>query len=95
MMETLESKITGTGEIRDQNKDIVRDFFAAVDNQDFVKLHELLADDFMLYVPGVMHPMTKEDVFNEIKKYYAAFPDWTHSIEELVAEGDKVVVRVI
>jgi steroid delta-isomerase-like uncharacterized protein len=94
-METLESLITGAGEIRDQNKAIVREFFAAVDNQDFGKLNELLSDDFVLKSPVLAQTWTKEDVFKDIVKYYTAFPDWKHSIEELVAEGDKVAVQVI
>jgi predicted ester cyclase len=94
-METLESVITGAGEIRDQNKAIVREFFAAVDNQDFGKLNELLSDDFVLKSPVLAQTWTKEDVFKDIVKYYTAFPDWKHSIEELVAEGDKVTVQVL
>jgi predicted ester cyclase/ketosteroid isomerase-like protein len=94
-METLESTITGAGEIQDQNKAIVREFFAAVDNQDFEKLDELLAGDFVLRAPVLTQTWTKEDVFNDIRRYYTAFPDWKHSIEELVAEGDKVAVQVL
>jgi predicted ester cyclase len=29
-----------------------------------------------------------------IKTHYAAFPDWKHGIDDLVAEGDKVAVRI-
>ncbi len=94
-METLESTITGAGEIQNQNKAIVRKFFAAVDNQDFGKLNELLADDFELKAQGLTQPWAKEDVFKDIRKYYTAFPDWKHSVEELVAEGEKVAVKVI
>ena len=94
-METLESTITGTGEIKDQNKAIVREFFAAVDSQDFEKLNELLADDFVLKAPGLAQPWAKEDVFKNIMQYYTAFPDWTHSIEELIAEGDNVAVKLL
>jgi uncharacterized protein (TIGR02246 family) len=94
-METLEPTITGAGEIRDQNKAIVREFFAAVDNQDFGKLNELLSDEFVLKSPVLAQTWTKEDVFKDIVKYYTAFPDWKHSIEELVAEGDKVTVQVL
>ena len=37
----------------------------------------------------------KDDVFQAIKTHYASFPDWTHNIEDMIAEGDKVVVNVM
>jgi uncharacterized protein (TIGR02246 family) len=93
-METLESLTTGAGEIQNQNKIIVSDFFTAIDNQDFGRLNELLSDDFLLKAAGLKKSWKKEDVFHDIMKFFTAFPDWKHSIEELVAEGDKVSVQV-
>jgi predicted ester cyclase len=77
-----------------QNKEIVREFFSAIDAQNFNKLNELLSDDFSLNAAGLAQPWKKEDVFKDIRKYYTSFPDWSHQIEEMIAEGDKVAVKL-
>ena len=79
---------------QEQNKTIVRDFFAAIDKQDFDKLNALLSENFTLTAAGLEKPWTKDDVFKDIKKYYTAFPDWHHEIESMIAEGDKVAVKL-
>jgi|WetSurMetagenome_2_1015567.scaffolds.fasta_scaffold111281_1 predicted ester cyclase len=79
---------------QEQNKTIVRDFFVAVDRQDFDKLNALLSEDFTLTAAGLEKPWTKDDVFKDIKKYYTSFPDWHHEIEGMIAEGDKVAVKL-
>ena len=80
--------------VQTQNKEIVREVFAAIDNNNFDKLKELFADDFALTGPGALQPWKAEDIFKGITMHYASFPDWTHNIEELIAEGDKVVVKL-
>jgi predicted ester cyclase len=80
---------------QEQNKIIVRDFFAAVDKQDFNILNQIFSEDFQLTAYGLEKPWTKDDIFKDIKKYYTSFPDWHHEIEDMIAEGDKVAVKVI
>lgn len=88
-------KYKATIQRQEENKTIARDFFAAVDKQDFNKLNEILSEDFILNAPGLEKPWAKDDVFKDIKKYYTSFPDWHHEIEAMVAEGDKVAVKLI
>ena len=38
--------------VQEKNKQIARDFFAAIDKQDFSRLQELLPSDFTLTDPG-------------------------------------------
>lgn len=76
-----------------QNKVIVSEVFKAIDSNNFDKLGQLLSDDFVLDAPGLAEPWRKEMIFLAIKTHYASFPDWTHHIEDLVAEGDKVMIR--
>jgi steroid delta-isomerase-like uncharacterized protein len=76
------------------NKEIVRELLAAIDKNDFDKLHGLLNDDFSLNVPGLEQPMQKDDLDKAISTFYAAFPDWTHNIEDIIAEDDKIMVKV-
>jgi steroid delta-isomerase-like uncharacterized protein len=78
-----------------QNKEIVRIFIAAIDKNDFGKLKELLSDDFSLKAPGLAEPWGLDGLFQAIRTHYASFPDWQHTIEDIIAEGDKVAVRLI
>jgi predicted ester cyclase len=87
------NKFKAAAKILDQNKEIVREVFTAIDNGNFDKLRELFADDFTLNAPGVLQPWKQDDIFQGIKTYYASFPDWTHTIEDMIAEGDKVAVK--
>jgi predicted ester cyclase len=55
-----------------------------------------VATDFQLHLPGVAEPMRGiESLKDEIKSFRAGFPDRKIRIEDIIAEGDKVVVRVI
>jgi len=81
-------------EIEEQNRGIAKELFAAIDAGNFDKLKELFADDFSLKVPGFDEPWGTDMLFQVIKSHYTAFPDWTHVIEDVVAEGEKVAVKL-
>jgi predicted ester cyclase len=87
-------KFRATAGTQERNKRIARDLFAAIDSAKFDRLEALLSEDFALGAPGLPQPWKKADVFQAIKTHYASFPDWTHVIEVLVAEGDIVAVKV-
>jgi steroid delta-isomerase-like uncharacterized protein len=82
-------------EVEEQNKELAKELFAAIDAGNFDKLKELFADDFSLKVPGFPEPWGTDMLFQVIKSHYKAFPDWTHVIEDAIAEGDKVAVKLI
>jgi predicted ester cyclase len=86
-------KCKATVKTQEQNKEIVREIFAAIDG-DINKLGVLLSDDFSLYVSGTLQPYKKEDLIKLRNAHYEAFPDWIHKIEDLIAEGDRVVVKL-
>ena len=81
-------------EVEEQNKEIAKQVFVAIDAGDFDKLKELFVDDFALKVPGFDEPWGTDMLFKVIKSHYTAFPDWTHVIEDVVAEGEKVAVKL-
>jgi len=87
-------KFRATTQIQEQNKEIVREVFSAIDSGDLDKLGSLLSDDFALYSPGSPQPWRKEALYQARNTHFAAFPDWIHKIEILVAEGDKVAVKL-
>ena len=78
------------------NKALVRRFFEEVANQGNLDVaDELLAPDFVDHdlIPGKVADI--EDVKRNVAELQASFSDYHFSIEEQVAEGDKVVTRTI
>ena len=78
----------------EQNKEIARDVFAAIDAGNFDGLAELFGEDFAVNATGLPEPLRKDALFQLIKTHYTAFPDWIHVIENVVADGDKVAVKL-
>ena len=76
------------------NKEIAKLLFSAIDAGDFDKLSELFSEDFAIDAPGLPEPMRIEMLYQLIRTHYTAFPDWKHVIENVVAEGDKVAVKL-
>jgi steroid delta-isomerase-like uncharacterized protein len=87
-------KMKAQAEIEEQNKKVARELFALIDKGDFNGLNGLLADDFALDAPGLPEPLRKDVLFQLIKTHYTAFPDWIHVIEDVIADGDKVAVKL-
>ena len=80
----------------EQNKAIIRRVWDEMTNQRKLDLvDELFADDYVVHVnvPG-MEVIRGRDAFKQaLPALYTAFPDLHETIEDMVAEGDKVVVR--
>lgn len=77
-----------------ENKAIMRKAIEEVVNQGNLDLiDELVAPNFVDHTPFPGQPPDREGVRQTIKMLREAFPDVHVTIEELVAEGDKVVGR--
>jgi len=77
----------------EENKAIVRKMFETINKHDLASLDELMAPDFVLRMHGQQTQgwaVGRQVVQNEIK----AFPDFHVAIEDIIAEGDKVFVRL-
>ena len=81
----------------EQNKAIIRRVWDEMTNQRKLDLvDELFADDYVVHVnvPG-MEVIRGRDAFKQaLPALYTAFPDLHETIEDMVAEGDKVVARL-
>ena len=78
----------------EENKAIVRKAFEAVNQQNLAVMDELMASDFYSHsVPPVMPP-TRESHKQALSSLFSAFPDYHVTVEDLVAEADKVVARL-
>jgi steroid delta-isomerase-like uncharacterized protein len=78
-----------TAEIHDQNKRKVERLFDTFNHDDLSPLEELVAPDYVA-PQGGKGPAGFEAVVVGLR---TAFPDLHYSVDEVVAEGDKVAVR--
>ena len=76
------------------NKELVLDVVAAIDEQDYDRLRELWPEESVHRMVGVPEPMSRDAVIELIQGFYTAFPDNSHEIHEIVAEGELVAVRM-
>jgi steroid delta-isomerase-like uncharacterized protein len=77
----------------EENKTVIRKMIEAINKQNLSSLDELIATDFVYHMPVEQIQgleVMKQDIEEEIK----AFPDWHETIEDILAEGDKVCFRV-
>ena len=78
----------------EDNKAIVRRAIEEVWNQGNVELaDELYAPNIRFQNPGAADIRTLEDFKRWVTAFRSAFPDGHTTIEDLIAEGDKVVLR--
>src|SRR5260221_14544004 len=79
----------------EDNKALVRRLIEEVWNQgNLAVFDELYAPDFIFHDPGLPHVRTHEEYKQWIAERLNAFPDLHITIDDLVAEGDQVVMRL-
>ena len=77
----------------EENKAIVRRWFEEPGKGNWAIFNELLVPDYVWQQPGSPKPLTREETEQFIRMFFAAFPDNRYTIEDMIAEGDKVVTR--
>ena len=84
------------GLAEEQNKQVVRQYIEAFNRQDTERLGQLVSSTNQSFEFSGMHSFMD---WNRTQQFFAvfwtAFPDLSAKIEEIVAEGDKVAIRVI
>jgi predicted ester cyclase len=75
----------------EENKLVVRRFIEAYNNRNLDLFDDLVAPD---YVDHQHQQQGREDFIKLFTLAFQGFPDWYESIEDIIAEGDKVWVRV-
>ena len=81
----------------EENKELIRRYFKAIDeagkvgNADIID--EFLSEDFVEHSPFPGSPPTRENWKRAFKMFAEGAPGY-HVIEDLIAEGDKVVGRI-
>jgi steroid delta-isomerase-like uncharacterized protein len=78
----------------EQNKELARRYLEEVWGMgNVVAEEELLATDFVDHMPPAGTPPTREGHQRSLVMFRTAFPDMKITVEDLIAEGDKVVDR--
>jgi len=80
----------------EENKTIIYRYFDQVINQGkLAVVDELVAPDFIEHKPAPGQAPGREGLKQLIPLFHAAFPDAQTVIGDIIAEGDKVVVRSV
>jgi steroid delta-isomerase-like uncharacterized protein len=75
------------------NKTITRDFYAALTEGRFDAVEAILAEDFIEHEETPTDADGRDGVRELFQMMHDAFTDFAITIEDMVAEGDKVFVR--
>ncbi len=78
--------------VQEQNKATARSFYEGFNNWD--KVVGLLSPDYFSYSAGAPGPFSREEQGAAMRSAVAAFPDLKITIQEQIAEGDKVMSRL-
>jgi len=74
----------------DRNKDLIRSLFEDCYSGDYERFDSLVSNDYVDHAKW----NDKPGLVQTIKVMLATYPDLAFKIEDMVAEGDKVAVRV-
>ncbi len=79
----------------EENKVIARDYFEAFANKDLAWIDEHIAPDFVRHDPGLPFEVRgPEGVRHLTSVFLTAFPDLRLDVEDVIGEGEKVLVRL-
>ncbi len=79
----------------EENKALYRRYYEALSQRDYARFDEIFAPTYVYHAPGLPDPVAGPEAFKQlVSGYVAAFPDVQPAIEDLIAEGDKVVARL-
>lgn len=73
------------------NKEVVRRYYEAWGQQDLETAAAMVTEDF---INNSSTSQGREGIYEEGQFWFSAFPDAKVSIEDMLADGDKVVARV-
>lgn len=81
-------------EVTDRNKAIIeRSENELWSRGDLAVASQLYSPDFVGHFPIGPEWRGIEGITREVRNHRTAFPDWNERIEDIIAEGDKVVIR--
>ena len=76
----------------EENKALIRRWGEALNNRNLAAVDEIFAAKYDGHTPGA-ELNSPESVRQVLTVFFTAFPDLHITVEDLIAEGDKVVIR--
>lgn len=76
----------------EQNKAIVLQFYKAFAQGNLEQAKEMVVPNFVVYGHGP-DVLSSDNFFKHLQMMRSTFPDSYHTIEDVIAEDDKVVIR--
>lgn len=76
------------------NEALIRNFYQEINKGHLAVIDEMFAPNFVLHGPNREQRGTRELAKKLVQMTLTAFPDARSTVEEIVAKGDKVVVRL-
>ena len=77
----------------EENKAVVRRWYAAIDSADLEALEAILSPDVIVHFPGEAGPIDRSEYMRINRRFFAGFSDYQTTVLDQIAEGDKVVTR--
>lgn len=81
-------------QVEEQNIELTKHWLDEMDKGNFEIIDEICTEDFKCYFAWSSKPINREVYKQVMKGNLIAFPDYNHTVEDVIAQGDKVVVRV-
>jgi steroid delta-isomerase-like uncharacterized protein len=80
----------------DENKALARRVFAELNGQSLQIVDEVMVPNYVHHDPSLPPDVQqgRDNYRNGVAMFYSAFPDLTCTIEDQIAEGDRVVTRL-
>lgn len=76
-----------------QSKRVVREFIDAINSRDWRRLDAVVARDFVRHSCAAPPIHSRDELELYLRSEFEIFPDAVETIEDIVAEGDRVAVR--
>jgi predicted ester cyclase len=77
----------------EENMAVIRRFYAELDKGNFDIYDELCTPGYISHFPGSPQPQDRETRKQTSRMFYAAIPDLVHTLEDMIAVGNKVAMR--
>jgi steroid delta-isomerase-like uncharacterized protein len=81
-------------QVEEQNKKLIIRLIEEMDKGNFDIFDELSSDDYVCHFSWIPEPLNREARKQFMKATMVSFPDFNHTIEDVIAQGDKVVLRL-
>jgi predicted ester cyclase len=89
-------KFRAQAALEEQNKALIIRLNDELNKGNIEIINELYASDYVYYIPSrSTNPMSREETLEMTQNVYRVFPDIHVSLEELIAVGDRVILRYI